>query len=417
MGTLRSSWARAVALSASLSLLALGAVAGGGSVAGGAVHAHQAGSLSALIYGPSVIGADGNSGTSGSLEQTILQSEGYSVTIATAAQWDAMTSAQFASYQLLVIGDPQCDSTGMAAAVNESTWMPAVNGNVIVIGTDPAYHYAFGQNSAGAYATAQAALRYAGSDATATNLYLDLSCAFQWDGPTVPAILSGIESGFVVTAASMNSDTETADVTAAGASALELTASDLSGWQSSVDEDFTAWPADFTPLAVVAAVAPGPDLAPRAHAVTSNIPVSLPSTCSPGVTSVTGLVGCPYILARVGVAVTGRVSDLALSRTVTTLTATWQAGSSSAPFVCTLLYGYHDPSNFTVRTTGTQCSFYDLSPGISYGVAVAGDAGAGPSLSAFAGPVRSTITCRLGTHVRHITAVNPHCPARWHLVG
>ncbi len=413
MGTLKSSWARAVALSASLSLLALGAVAGGGSVAGGAVHAHQVGSLSALIYGPSVIGADGNYGTSGSLEQTILQSEGYSVTIATAAQWDAMTSAQFASYQLLVIGDPQCDSTGMAAAVNESTWMPAVNGNVIVIGTDPAYHYAFGQNSAGAYATAQAALRYAGSDATATNLYLDLSCAYGGASPTTAPILSGIESGFVVTAAYLNSDTETADVTAAGASALGLTARDLSDWYSAVHEDFTAWPADFTPLAVVGGT-PTPELALRAHAVTSNIPVSLPSTCSPGVMSVTGLVGCPYILARAGI---GRVSDLALSRTVTTLTATWQAGGSSAPFVCTLLYGYHDPSNFTVRTTGTQCSFYDLSPGISYGVAVAGDAGAGPSLSAFAGPVRSTITCRLGTHVRHITAVNPHCPARWHLVG
>ncbi len=416
MGTLKSSWARAVALSASLSLLALGAVAGGGSVAGGAVHAHQAGSLSALIYGPSVIGANGP-GTSGSLEQTILQSEGYSVTIATAAQWDAMTSAQFASYQLLVIGDPHCGSAGLAAAFNESTWMPAVNGNVIVIGTDPAYHYAFGSNNAGAYATAQAALRYAGSDATATNLYLDLSCAYDNALPTTAPILSGIESGFVVTAAYLNSDTETADVTAAGASALGLTALDLSGWQSAVHEDFTAWPADFTPLAVVGG-APTPELAPRAHAVTSHTSVGsgLPF-CSPGVTSVTGVVGCPYILARGGVAVTGRVGDLALSRTVTTLTATWQAGGSSAPFVCTLLYGYHDPSTFTVRTTGTQCSFYDLSPGISYGVAVAGDAGAGPSSSAFAGPVRSTITCRLGTHVRHITAVNPHCPARWHLVG
>ncbi len=416
MGTLKSSWARAVALSASLSLLALGAVAGGGSVAEGAVHAHQAGSLSALIYGPSVIGADSNYGTSGSLEQTILQSEGYSVTIATAAQWDAMTSAQFASYQLLVIGDPQCDSTGMAAAVNESTWMPAVNGNVIVIGTDPAYHYAFGSNNAGAYATAQAALRYAGSDATATNLYLDLSCAYDNASPTTPPILSGIEPGFVVTAASMNSNTETADVTAAGASALGLTSVDLSNWYNAVHEDFTAWPADFTPLAVVGGVV-SLELAPRAHAVTSHVQVGLPSTCSPGVTSVTGLVGCPYILARAGVAGIGRVGDLTLSRTVTTLTATWQAGGSSAPFVCTLLYGYHDPSTFTVRTTGTQCSFYDLSPGISYGVAVAGDAGAGPSSSAFAGPVRSTITCRLGTHVRHITAVNPHCPARWHLVG
>ncbi|MGC8499473.1 MAG: hypothetical protein ACP5OV_08290 [Acidimicrobiales bacterium] len=374
--------------------------------------------MTALIYGPSVIGGDGNLGTSGSLEQTILQSEGYSVTIATAAQWDAMTSAQFASYQLLVIGDPQCGSGGLAADSNESTWMSAVNGNVIVIGTDPAYHYAFGNNNAGAYATAQAGLRYAGSDTAATNLYLDLSCAFQDPSAVSPPILNGLESGFVVVGALANSDGNTADVTVAGANALGLTAAQLSGWNDSVHEDFTAWPADFTPLAVVGG-SPSPMLAPRAHAVTSHISLgSLPSTCSPGVLSVTMLSGCPYILARNGVAaVGGAVRDLTVSRTVTTLTATWQAGGSSAPFVCTLLYGYHDPSTFTVHTTATQCSFYDLSPAISYGVGVAGDAGAGPSSSAFAGPVRTTITCRLGWHMRHITGIAPHCPARWHLVG
>ncbi len=420
MGTRKRTWARAVALSATLSLLALGVVVSGGPVAGGAVRAHQTGGRSALIYGPSVIGSNGISGASGSLEQTILQSEGYSVTIATASQWDALTSAQFASYQLLVIGDPRCGSAGINAATNESTWMPAVNGNVIVIGSDPAYHYANGNNNA--YATAQAALAYAGSNPTATNLYLDLSCAYQYSYyQTSSAILDGIESGFLVGSAHANSDANTTDVTAAGASALGLTAAQLSGWNYSVDEDFTAWPADFTPLAVVQYAQVVPEIqsyARRAHAVTSNGLVGGPTMCPPGVASVTGLVGCPYILARAGAAgLGGRVSDLTLTRTVTTLTATWQAGSARGSFVCTLLYGYHDPSTFTVRTTGTQCSFYSLNPAISYGVAVAGDAGAGPTSSAFAGPVRSTITCRRGGHVRHVTGVNPRCPARWRLVS
>ncbi len=411
-------WGRGARFSAALVLSLAGIVTGVTASGAGASQAHAASAPTALIYGPSVIGADGNVGTQGGLEQTILQSEGYGVNIVSAAQWDAMTTAQFAAYQLLVIGDPQCGSTGMGAVSNEPTWMGAVNGNIIVIGTDPAFHYANGSNSLGAYATAQAGLTYAGSDAGATNLYLDLSCAYADSYLYSAPILAGIESGFTVTSGYTNTDPNTTDVTAAGAAALGLTGAQLSGWYDSVHEYFSTWPADFTPLAVVQSV-PGGVLsgnAPAAHAMSAHLSISSGSTatCVNPVTSVTGIVGCPYIVGR-SVA-PGGIRDLTATRTRTSLTVRWQAGGESAPFLCTLLYGYGNPSTFTVHTTATQCSFYFLDPTTVYGVSVAGGNGAGPASTVFANPVPVTITCRRGPHVRHLTGLNPRCPGGWRLV-
>ncbi len=412
------SWRRGVRLSAAVALSLAGVVTGISTSSAGAARAHAQTPLTALIYGPSVIGSDGP-GTSGSLEQSILQLEGYTVTLVTANQWDAMTTAQFAAFRLLVIGDPRCDVSGMAAAANEATWMAAVSGNVIVIGTDPAYHYAYGSNSPGALATAQAGLNYAAGDANATNLYLDLSCAYESTFPAVtPPILAGLESGFsVIGAYDGGANTDIADVTSAGATALGVDAAQLSGWSASVHEYFSTWPGDFTPLAVVETSMSVPSVrsyAMTAHASSSSGSGSANTWCPNTVTSLTGIVGCPYIVGRNGAS--GRPRDLVATRTSTTLTVSWQPGGTSAPYQCTLLYGYGDPSTFTVRTSSTSCSFYYLDPATSYGVSVAGSGGTGPSSSVFAGPVRSTITCRRGAHVRHITGVNPRCPAGWRLV-
>src|SRR5580692_4490497 len=53
----------------------------------------------ALLFGPTVSGGP-------SLEQQDLEGQGWTVTVADAATWDAMSASQFASYQLLVFGDP-----------------------------------------------------------------------------------------------------------------------------------------------------------------------------------------------------------------------------------------------------------------------------------------------------------------------
>ena len=74
----------------------------------------------ALIDGESVTTVDGitKEETPISLEQFAAEHAGFSVTVVNGAEWEAMTAAQFASYQVLIVGDPQCSST--PASVNSN---------------------------------------------------------------------------------------------------------------------------------------------------------------------------------------------------------------------------------------------------------------------------------------------------------
>ena len=59
----------------------------------------------------------------------------------------AMTAAQFASYDAIVLGDETCsvDKGDIAAAeVNAHVWGPVIDGNIIIIGSDPVYHVTYG---------------------------------------------------------------------------------------------------------------------------------------------------------------------------------------------------------------------------------------------------------------------------------
>ena len=333
-------------------------------------------SLTALVYGPSLY-----SGAT-SLEVVDLQALGYSVTIASDAQWAAMTTADFSAYGLLVIGDPRCNDifSGTLDSL-AAVWTPAVTGNVVVFGTDPSFHA--GSHS-GAATFESHALAFAGAEAGATGLYLSLSCSGNDSQPVLDALAPGMTVG-----SGSYSDNIT-DVTAAGAATLNITGADLTGWNSSVHEYIDQWPANYTPLGIVQS---------------SNGCASLITT--PG-----GVTGCPYILARG--ATYGAVHNLSVSRSGTALTATWQAGSTAGPFLCTLLYGLDTPSSFTARTSTTSCTFYGLSPSTPYGVRVTTSGGSGGSASAWSSPVKSTITCVRGSSVRHITGYAPRCPAGYH---
>jgi hypothetical protein len=94
-----------------------------------------------LIYGPTLW-------TGGENEQTIMESLGYSVTVVDETTWSQLATADFASYDVLVFGDPQCGidpSILNTAVANEATWVPAVTGSMVVIGTDPVEHEGIGQ--------------------------------------------------------------------------------------------------------------------------------------------------------------------------------------------------------------------------------------------------------------------------------
>jgi len=70
-------------------------------------HAHAA-APQVLILASSVTPGTATDGSGKSLEQQQAEADGFTVTLATDAQWDAMTASQFAAYQALVIGDPTC---------------------------------------------------------------------------------------------------------------------------------------------------------------------------------------------------------------------------------------------------------------------------------------------------------------------
>src|SRR5260370_13490232 len=88
-------------------------------------HAHAA-APQVLILASSVTPGTATDGSGKSLEQQQAEADGFTVTLATDAQWDAMTASQFAAYQALVIGDPTCkgDEAYAAAQTNASDWEP-----------------------------------------------------------------------------------------------------------------------------------------------------------------------------------------------------------------------------------------------------------------------------------------------------
>ena len=128
--------------------------------------------MSALINGDSITTDDGITDASGnpvSLEQFAAEKAGYTVTVVTGAQWDAMTAADFAKYQVLIVGDPICSTTPTSATSNASVWAPVVMGtsglnsavgNRTLVGTDPEYHYLYG--GGGAQPTSRATPRLLG---------------------------------------------------------------------------------------------------------------------------------------------------------------------------------------------------------------------------------------------------------------
>ena len=300
--------------------------------------------MTALIDGDSVTTEDGVTDGSGdpiSLEQYALEQLGYTVTVVPGTTWDAMTAAQFAQYQMLVVGDPFCEETPPSATTNASTWAPVVMGdgggsttvgNRVVIGTDPEYHYLEGSGAAqptdpsnpqtgGAEHMVEDGLNFAGAVAGATGLYFDTSC---FDNGSDVSVLDQLTT----TSGTWTEDSgppcggsvsQIASNPAFGSGPTVMTDTDIEGWSCSDHVAFPTFPPDFDALAVATDTATTP-------------------TC--GTDPDTGLTECgeAYILlAGEGVVVTA--PNLSLSPTTHTdvaggthtVTATVTQGSPAAP--------------------------------------------------------------------------------------
>lgn len=291
---------------------------------------------SALILGDSVSPGVAPDGSGKSLEEYEANLDGFATTVVTGAQWDAMTAAQFASYQVLVIGDATCpDADGAAspafaaAAADASTWEPVVmgsGGNRVLIGTDPTYHYRGGRPGDKLEGNG---IGFAGATRGATGAYVDLSCAFSSASPGTPvSLLDGLSTHgpgqFTVGGAPCAG---AISIVAASGPTAGLHDADLSDWSCSVHEYFDKYPSDYTPLAL--ATDPSVPTVYSATDVDTGGPVS----------------GSPYILvAGSGITIT---SSITLTPPSQSLTA---GAASTASVTATVLAG-------TAPVVGTTVTF------------------------------------------------------------
>ncbi|HTM68227.1 MAG TPA: hypothetical protein VL426_02905, partial [Candidatus Binatia bacterium] len=109
--------------------------------------------------------------------------QGHTVTMISAAQWQTMTEAQFSAYDALILGDPTCqvgDAAVSAAAANPA-WAHAADGNVILIGSDPVFHYTYGGvYGAGVLMDRGIAFATAQQGTGRTGAYITLSCYYHF---------------------------------------------------------------------------------------------------------------------------------------------------------------------------------------------------------------------------------------------
>jgi hypothetical protein len=227
--------------------------------------------MSAVINGDSITLDDGITDGSAnpiSLEQYAAQKAGYTVTVVTGAQWGAMTASDFAKYQLLIAGDPDCSITPASVTGNAATWVPVVMGtsgqntavgNRAVIATDPEYHYLNGgggarpvtpgdPSTAGAEHLVQDGIAYAGGVSGATGIYFDTTCSDNGGDVSVLNSLSAAGTGF--TENSSPPCGGSVQLIAANPVFASLTDADIQGWSCSDHITFPTYPTDWQPLAV-----------------------------------------------------------------------------------------------------------------------------------------------------------------------
>jgi uncharacterized repeat protein (TIGR01451 family) len=210
-----------------------------------------------LIFGP----------TDSTAMRDAVTAAGFEAVSVSAAEWGELTTEDFREYRALLIGDPGCFgvTTIAAAAENASVWGAAVDGNVIIDGTDPVLH---GRND-----FTDAAVAFAGSSADRTGAYVSLSCYYHGVPAMTPVpLLDAFEpDGF--TATGVPGCFNDAHIVADHPALSGISDAYLSNWGCSVHEAFDSWPADFVVLAIA-------------------------RNAGSSYTATDGTVGTPYILAR-----------------------------------------------------------------------------------------------------------------------
>ncbi|MEO8347561.1 MAG: myxococcus cysteine-rich repeat containing protein [Acidobacteriota bacterium] len=175
---------------------------------------------------------------------------GLTVVNATDVQWAARTTADFATFKAIIIGDPDCGVAPPAAAVaNASVWGAAIDGPILVIGTDEYFH-----STQGGQTLATSGIGFVTSGtAGQTGAYISVSCYYEDSAPTPVPLLAPFGVFTVEGNLDCYNDSHIVAVHPALAGSTDAT---LSNWSCSVHEVFRSFPsASFLPLAVAENIA------------------------------------------------------------------------------------------------------------------------------------------------------------------
>ena len=166
---------------------------------------------------------------------------GFTVDIVDDATWAAMTTDDFAAYEAIILGDPSCsnESAVQAAVDNAAVWAAAVDGNEILIGTDPNVHLTAGADGDGGQALIEAGINFALNGSGDTGLFLTLSC-YGGTEPGPEPLLAGLGT-FVTRDTACDDDIH---IVASHPAIAGLTDAKLQSWGCSTHEGFTEWPED-----------------------------------------------------------------------------------------------------------------------------------------------------------------------------
>lgn len=282
------------------------------------------------------------SGGVNSVESVEAQALGLTVDVVDAATWGAMTTAQFAQYRAIVLGDRTCSSVSVAqpAIDNRGTWGPAVDGNVFIIGSDPVFHQVQGGRT-----VTRNGIGFAVDEPETTGAYITTSCYGAVAGVT--QLLEPFGAFTPAPAAGCANDVH---IVAMHPALGELTDEELSDWNCSIHNGFDAWPNSFLVLAI------GQDV-PSEYMASD------------------GTTGSPYVLARgAGLVVISDISLAPMDATLPvgslhTLTAT-VAEDGEAVVGTTVTFTVIDGPNDGV--TGEATTDSDGVASFSYGSDLAG---------------------------------------------
>jgi hypothetical protein len=258
-------------------------VMGGLMVSSSAAHATV---RTALINGDTVVPSSDQPTMSD--EQIQAKADGYSVTVVSGSTWDAMTEAQFRAYDVLIVGDPNCNYIAPSVTSNVSTWTKAVmdsGGNRFTIGSDPVLHSGTDSTSNRNHIIKDG-ISYAGLKAGATGAYVDTTCEATSNNTTILNDLSISGTGWSVESPACAGNIGIV----ASVPGFVTTDADLSDWYCSSHSDYPTWASDWVPVAI------------SADAPTQNY-------CANDVETKLQVCGEPYILlAGTGVTITSNIT-------------------------------------------------------------------------------------------------------------